>query len=157
MRLFVVNLLLALLWVALGARFTLPNLIVGFLLGYLVTYLGERGSSEGRYFKRVPLAIGVALFFLGELVRSSLRIAWDVLTPTHRMRPAVIGVPLEAKTDAEITLLAQLISLTPGSLSLDVSSDRKTLYVHVMYVDDVNETRRRIKEGFETRVLRLLR
>ena len=75
------------------------------------------------------------------------------------MLPGVIAVPLDAKTDAEITLLANLITLTPGSVSLDLSPDRSVLYVHVMYIDngDVEEARRRIKDDLERRVLEVLR
>jgi multicomponent Na+:H+ antiporter subunit E len=75
------------------------------------------------------------------------------------MRPGVIAVPLDAKTDAEITLLANLITLTPGTLSLDLSPDRGVLYVHTMYIDqdDVERARRQIKDNLERRVLELLR
>jgi multicomponent Na+:H+ antiporter subunit E len=73
--------------------------------------------------------------------------------------PGVIGIPLDARTDAEITLLANLITLTPGSVSLDLSEDRSVLYVHAMYIDggDVEAYRRSVKEGLERRVLELLR
>ena len=69
----------------------------------------------------------------------------------------MVAIPLDAETDAEITLLANLITLTPGTLSLDVSDDRRVLYIHAMYVDDVEELRRSIKDGFEKRVMELLR
>jgi multicomponent Na+:H+ antiporter subunit E len=69
----------------------------------------------------------------------------------------VIGVPLAARTDLEITVLSSMISLTPGTLSLDVSADRKMLYIHAMYLDDVEAARRKIKDGFERRVLEVLR
>jgi multicomponent Na+:H+ antiporter subunit E len=76
-----------------------------------------------------------------------------VITLAHTMRPGVVAVPLELQTDAAITLLANLITLTPGTLSLDVSADRRVLYVHTMYLDDVEQFRREIKEGFERRVI----
>jgi multicomponent Na+:H+ antiporter subunit E len=60
-------------------------------------------------------------------------------------------------SDNEITMLSNLLTLTPGTLSLDVSADRKVLYVHAMYIDDVDEVRRKIKEGFERRILEVLR
>ncbi len=60
-------------------------------------------------------------------------------------------------SDVEITLLANLVTLTPGTLSLDVSEDRSTLFVHAMFVDDPDVLRREIKHGFERRVLELLR
>jgi len=68
-----------------------------------------------------------------------------------------VAVPLDARSDMEITLLANLITLTPGTLSLDVSDDRSVLYVHGMFVEDAQLMREQIKNGFERRVLELLR
>jgi multicomponent Na+:H+ antiporter subunit E len=73
------------------------------------------------------------------------------------MRPGIIAVPLDATGDGEIVLLAALINLTPGSVALDISPDRKTLYVHSMYVDSTEAARAEIKDGYERRVLQLLR
>ena len=83
--------------------------------------------------------------------------AYDVITPHLYMRPGIVAVPLDAKTDQEITLLANLITLTPGTLSLDVSHDKRTLYVHAMFVDSPESVRDSIKNGFEKRLLELLR
>ena len=77
------------------------------------------------------------------------------MTPQQRMRPAIVAIPLDVRRDFEITLLANLITLTPGTLSLDVSSDKRVLYVHSMYVDDIDAFRREIKNGFERRVKEL--
>jgi multicomponent Na+:H+ antiporter subunit E len=88
---------------------------------------------------------------------ANIRMAHSVITPSTTMRPGVIAIPLSAKTDAEITLLANLISLTPGTLSIDVSTDRKTLYIHAMFIDDVDTMRYEIKTGFERRLLEVLR
>jgi multicomponent Na+:H+ antiporter subunit E len=73
------------------------------------------------------------------------------------MRPAIIAIPLDARTDLEITLLSNLIALTPGSLGLDVSDDRSVLYVHGMFVDDPDAFCRDIKDHLERRLLELLR
>jgi multicomponent Na+:H+ antiporter subunit E len=73
------------------------------------------------------------------------------------MQPRVIGIPLEAWTDAEIMALTYFINLTPGSVVLDVSSDRSVMFVHVMYAPDADAMRREIKENGERRILRLLR
>jgi multicomponent Na+:H+ antiporter subunit E len=64
---------------------------------------------------------------------------------------------LDARTDAEIMLVANLISLTPGTLSLDISEDRRVLYIHVMFLDDIEKTRQQIKQGLERRVLEVMR
>lgn len=66
-------------------------------------------------------------------------------------------MPIEAKTDLEITLLANLITLTPGTLTLDVAPDRKSLYVHAMFVDDPEQIRAEIKNGMERRLLEVMR
>jgi len=84
-------------------------------------------------------------------------VLWDVITPQHISRPGIIGLPLDARTDAEIMLVANLISLTPGTLSLDLSDDKRVLYVHVMFLDDIDATRQQIKRGLEKRVLGVMR
>lgn len=159
MRLFLLNILLALFWAAVSGSFTPPTLIAGFGVGFLVLLLVRPVLGESKYYTQLWQVISFAAFYVWELILSSVRVAHDVLTPRAYMNPGVIAFPLEAKTDLEITVLANLISLTPGTLSLDVSSDRKVLYIHAMYIDDhdVDGVRREIKEGLERRVLRLLR
>jgi multicomponent Na+:H+ antiporter subunit E len=92
----------------------------------------------------------------GRPVPDSLRAP---LAPESYVCPGVVAIPLDATTDVEIALLANLITLTPGSVTLDLSEDRRVLYVHAMYIDggDVEAYRRSIKEGLERRVLELLR
>lgn len=155
---FLLNIMLALTWMFITGSFTPENFLGGFVVAYLILWL-LRGAIGGdsSYFLKVRQALGFLGFFLKELFLANLRVAHDVLTPRHRMRPGVVAIPLDVETDLEITTLANLITLTPGTLSLDVSHDRKVLYVHGMYVEDVHEFRRGIKEGFERRVMELLR
>lgn len=152
--LLLVNILLALVWGALTGEYTPSNLLAGFLLGYLTLWLLQRTTATrgGGYFSKGPLITGFILFFVWELIKANLRVMYDVLTPWHRMRPGIVAIPLDVATDAEITLLANLISLTPGTLSLDVSDDRSTLYVHTMYMGQAETFRHSIKQGFERRV-----
>lgn len=157
MNLFLLNVLLALAWLALTAKFSPANLLLGFVVGYLFLWYSQPAMGGARYFAKLRIAVMFVLFFLWELSRANLKVAFDVLTPRHRMVPGVIAIPLDARTDAEITLLANLITLTPGTLSLDVSTDRRVLYVHAMYIDDVDALKREIKQGLERRVLELLR
>lgn len=153
------NLLLAFAWATMTAEFTLANLAVGFGLGFLILLFARRAVGLESYARKVRQAIGLFFFFIWELIQSNLRLAHDVITPGYYMKPAVVAVPLDVRSDLEITLLANLVSLTPGTLSLDVSDDRSVLFIHVMYVDndDLDAVRRGIKTGFERRVLELLR
>lgn len=97
----------------------------------------------------------VLAYFVWELVLANLKVARDVLLPVKRLRPAIVAVPLDLKTEWQITLLSILITLTPGTLSLDVSTDRKILFIHAMHVPDPEALRREIKSGFERRIRRL--
>jgi multicomponent Na+:H+ antiporter subunit E len=152
-NLFLLNLVLALVWAAVTGRFTLSNLLLGFGLGYLILWFGQGALGPSNYTRKVSQVASFVLFFGRELIRANLRVAYDIVTPRHHM----VAVPLDAETDAEITLLANLITMTPGSLSLDVSDDRRVLYVHSMFVDDVDAFRREIKQGFERRLLEVMR
>ena len=156
MSLLVWNLVLAGTWMAM-TELSGTNLLIGFALGYFVLWISPGVNRRTRYFQRVGQGLRFAGFFLKELAVATARITYDVLTPTPYMNPAVIGVPLDVETDAEIAMLAIVVTLTPGSLALDVSSDRKTLYVHAMYMTDPETVRRDIKRGFERRILELLR
>ena len=154
---FLWNLLLALAWVALTGDFSGPNLLFGFIVGYLVLLVAARQMRIGvQYASKLPKIIGFVLFFIYDLVKANMRVAYDVVTPKHLMKPGVIAIPLTVDRDAEITVLANLISVTPGTLSLDVSSDRKVLYIHAMYLESEQELQDSIKE-LERRVMDILR
>jgi len=157
MKTFLSNILLALAWVTVTGIFEPANFVTGFALAYVILWLIQRATGPSNYFLKVYQVFSFVLFFGKELIQSNLRVAHDVLTIHQHMRPGVIAIPLDVQTDAEITMLANLITLTPGTLSLDVSTDRKILYVHAMYIDGVEEFRRYIKEGLEKRVMEVLR
>lgn len=154
---FLLNVLLALAWVALTGQFTPVNFVAGFGLSYLMLWLAQRAIGPSSYFGRVRHAVSFFFFFLWLVTDANLRVAAQILAPRPNLRPAVIAVPLEVKTDFEIVLLANVLTLTPGSLSLDVSDDRRVLYVHLIQVDDVEQARRQIKDRIERRALEMLR
>ena len=102
--------------------------------------------------------LNLILYFIWDLIRSSVEVAWDVLTPQTLAEPKLLLMPLDAKTDAEIMATANLISLTPGTLSVDVSEDRSHLLIHAMFgATDPEATKAGLKRGIERRVLRVLR
>jgi multicomponent Na+:H+ antiporter subunit E len=88
--------------------------------------------------------------FLRELLGSVWEVALTVLHPARARRSAIVAIPLEVRSEPGIALLANMITLTPGTTSLHVSDDRKLLYVHVMNLSD--DTVAQIKSGFERRV-----
>lgn len=102
-----------------------------------------------KIFMRFVNLIRLGVYFLWQLLLSNIKIAQCVLGPERLMKPGIIAIPLSVKTDIEIFLLANAITLTPGSLSVDVSADHQFLYVHSMQIDDADAYRRDVKEGFE--------
>lgn len=154
---FLSNLLLSFIWLAVTGTFSFVNFVFGFLLSFFLLWLISSNRRENKYFYRGPKLIAFVLFFLYELIKANLQVAYDVVTPRYYMKPGIVKIPLTATSDLEITLLANLISLTPGTLSLDVSDDRKVLYVHAMYVNDKEEFIAEIKNGFERKLLEILR
>lgn len=157
MNLLFLHILLTLAWLALTGGFTAANFAIGFVLAIPVIWLSQRGEATFSYLVRLRRLASFAAFFLWELLKANLRVAHDVLTPRHRMRPGVVAVPLETLSDLQLLALTTLITLTPGTLSLDVSSGRGTLYIHAMYIDDLEQFRRAIREGYERRVREVLK
>lgn len=147
------NILLALAWAALHGEITAVNLVVGYGVGYaILALLAKGGVMPSTLASRTVHAIGLAGFFAWEMVLANVRVAADVMRPRTGIQPAVVAIPLDVTSDGEILLLSMLINITPGSVTIDLSDDRRTLYVHVMHMTSAEATRREIKQGFERRV-----
>jgi len=102
--------------------------------------------------KKIVIVIEFFFYYLKELIKANLILSYDILTPTNLMKPGIVEIPLDLKTDNEIITLVNLVTMTPGSLSLDISEDKTKLYVHVLYLDDANKFREEVKSGLEKRV-----
>ncbi len=158
MRLFFYNILLTLNWILLTGHLTFVNIISGFIVGYCLLLLLRPIFTSAGYFVKVHRAIAFIVFFFWKLVTANLHVVWLVLfKANHQLTPAIVAIPLAAKTEAEIALLANLISLTPGTLSLDVSTDRQVLYIHAIDVKDVEMLQRELINGLEARLLEVMR
>ncbi|MFN4169062.1 MAG: Na+/H+ antiporter subunit E [Pannonibacter phragmitetus] len=155
--LFLVNILLAVAWGAVTGSFSVVNLAFGYVLGLGALYLIREQINTGGYFRRASRVIGLILLFLYELVMSAWRVARIVIRPKLDLNPGFIAFPLTVESDFEIALLANLITLTPGTLSVDVSEDRKVLYIHCIDVPDPEGTITDIRNGFERKIMEAFR
>lgn len=155
MNVVLLTIVLALGWAAVTGSFTLPNLLLGALIGGAGLFVVRQYVARPHFLPRVLRIVSLALLFIGELVVSALRVARLVIRPdlNAHIRPAIIAFPLSVTSDAEITLLANLITLTPGTLSVDVSEDRRLLYIHAIHVTDRAAFIKEIATGFEAKVM----
>lgn len=152
---FYMNLLLAVLWAALHADLSVTTAGVGFLFGFLLLSVIHRG-----YGTAVLGAVGFVLFLIKAIILSSIQVAGYVLAPKLKLDQGIVAIPLAARTDLEIALLASAITLTPGTLSVDVgraADGQRVLYVHNLVMGDADEVRKTIKQDFERRILRVTR
>ncbi|BCH65348.1 Na+/H+ antiporter subunit E [Agrobacterium vitis] len=152
MRLLILNLLMAIIWVAVTGGASLHNLLFGFVLSLAVVGLLREQIGGVSYLNRTWRILSLLLLFLSELAKSAWKVTIMVLSPGLDIKPGIFAFPLSVERDFEITLLANLITLTPGTLSVDVSEDRKILYVHALDCSDPDAARRDIAEGFERKI-----
>ena len=146
---------LALIWAAVTGNYSGLNLLFGGLIGGTVVLLLRHvlvGHNSVRRWRRI---LSLAVLFFYELFASALRVAFIVVQPNLRakLHPRIIAVPLRVKSDWEITILANLITLTPGTLTIDVAPDRSHLMVHVLTLEDQEAVIGGIVNGFERRVI----
>lgn len=128
-------------------------LIIGvFLLVWLASFLYSRA-----YFHSIKGVIILGIYFLKELIISNFRVIYFILSPRNKFRPAILEFPLSLTSDFSITLLANLITLTPGTITLEISDDKKFLYFHTIDVpdQDLDKAKQKIKNGFEKRIMKI--
>jgi multicomponent Na+:H+ antiporter subunit E len=147
--LFLLNLILALIWAALQGALNATNFVIGFLVSAAVIYVFRQMFFEPRYFTKTGLAVKLVLVFFRELIKANLSVLRIVFSPRLRVRSGVIAVPTELRSDVALTMLANMITLTPGTLTLDISPDRRYLFVHTLNLDDPEGVKREIRLAFE--------
>lgn len=157
MTAFLLNTLFAILWVAVSGSATFVNFLFGFLVSALALGLIREQAESVSYLRRIRLIASLVILFFKELALSAWKVALLVTRPNMDLKPGIFAFPLTVQRDFEITLLANLITLTPGTLSVDVSEDRRFLYVHALDCADPEATKRDIASGFEAKILEAFR
>src|SRR5690606_5217411 len=129
------------------------NLGEGFLVGMVVLNFAVRRLEHPCYMHRVLACLKLTLIFCAEVVRSGLRVAYLILHPTLPMCSSLLAVPLDVTCDEAITMLAGMITMAPGSISIELSNDRKVLYVHALEAGDPHKAAAFFKNAFERHIL----
>ncbi|MFK7789970.1 MAG: Na+/H+ antiporter subunit E [Phycisphaeraceae bacterium] len=143
---FLFNIALTLLWMMLNRDTTLLNGILGFALGAIVVEMGLRASGNGRYVSRLWAVLRFTAYFLYILVKANLDVAWEIITPGYSMKPRMIRYDVKGLTPVQVTVLANAITLTPGTLSSDINDAGDTLYIHAMYAEKKTDATKDLDE-----------
>ena len=146
--------ILALGWAGITGSFSGLNLLFGGAIGGVALLILRQSVGQGGGLRRAGRIVSLIALFLYELMVSAVRVAFVVLHPNLKsvLKPAIVAVPLTVKSDAEITLLANMITLTPGTLAVDVAEDRSVLYVHALEMESEAALIAGIADGFEAKI-----
>jgi multicomponent K+:H+ antiporter subunit E len=139
-------------WLLLHNAVTGGLVVLGVILAVGIPLFTDRFWPEyPRTLRLVPLArlVAVVLF---DIVIANLRVALLIIGPARRWKPSFIVIPVDLRQPFSITLLASIISLTPGTVSANLSGDRRSLLVHDLSVDDPDVAVKRIKDRYERRL-----
>lgn len=151
------NLIIAFVWMLLYNDWSIPRFTIGYLLGILCIGLLSRFWPHDFYLKRLWAVIKLLVLFIKELFISSFAVMLQIIQPKLAIRPGIFALETELKSDWEITILSCLICLTPGTLTLNVSKDGQTLYIHAMDIEDADELSKQIKGTFEKAIMEVTR
>ncbi|OIJ16189.1 Na+/H+ antiporter subunit E [Anaerobacillus arseniciselenatis] len=147
------NIGLAIIWMLLRQDFSPVEFLIGYVVGLVLLYVLRRFLQFDFYFRRVIAIVKLIFLFLWELILANIDVIKIVLSPKLDIKPGIIAVPTKLKTDWEVTLLASLISLTPGTLSMNFSDDGKTIFVHSIDVPDKEAMIKQIHNSFEKAIM----
>lgn len=146
---FLLNLFIAVLWMLLKDEneIHLTTFFSGFLIGIVVLYLMHRFFGTPFYLRRVVAIIKLILLFLKELVMSSILVFKQILSPKMDITPGIFTYKTELKSETEVTALALLLTLTPGSVVMEVSPAGNVFYIHAT---DMGDTRLAILKSMQS-------
>lgn len=148
-------LMLALTWVALTGKVALPTFVMGLLLGCVIVELFGRRATRvlSLHVHHIWPLIQLCFIFVYELVMANLSVLVKVFSPKLNIKPGIIKVPIDIEGAFWITTLANMVTLTPGTLTVEVAPDNKYFYVHCLNIDDEAKTIASIKDTFEKKIL----
>ena len=140
---------ISVIWLLLKGDGSPGNFFVGLILAMILIYFLRRTYHQERSFRRVGDIAHFLINFTRELIVANIQVLKIVLSPRISIRPGIIAFKTECKTPLGITLLANSITLTPGTLSVDISEDQTTIFIHTLDIENPDQVRDGIRRGLE--------
>lgn len=169
MNLFVLNIIIAIIWLLLAEQPTVTTFIIGFGIGFMMiailkpvfretSYLKTHFYKSSDYIKKTLNFSYFVIWFIIQFLIANIKIAWAVLTrPKNKIQPSIFTMDVTNLSTFEIVMLSQSITLTPGTTTVQVSDDQNTIYVHAFDGEEVEEERQAIQNGLIKNILRFTR
>ncbi|KYG32457.1 cation:proton antiporter [Alkalihalobacillus trypoxylicola] len=152
-----INFALAIAWMFLYNTYDLPTFIIGYIVGFIILFLMRRIFPSRLYIIRVYGVVHLLFVFIRELIISNYSVMRLILKPKLDIKPGIFTLHVSYNSDWELTLLSLLISLTPGTVVIDVSHDKQKMYIHSMNIDDIESSIHHIEESFQKVILEVSR
>ncbi|AXF54648.1 Na+/H+ antiporter subunit E [Salicibibacter kimchii] len=143
------NIAIAIFWMALQNEYTSVNFVIGYLVGIVVVFFLRRSLPQTFYMQRVWAIIKLIFLFIKELVVANIDMIRVIVSPRLNVTPGIVALRTSLKTDWEVTVLSMCITLTPGTMTMDYSEDGRTLYIHCIHVENTQEVIDDVRNNFE--------
>ncbi|MGC5771765.1 Na+/H+ antiporter subunit E [Paenibacillus pabuli] len=153
----VLNLIIAFVWMFLNNAWNGVGFLTGYLLGLLLIGGMRRFFPQRFYIVRVWAIIKLIALLFRELVRASIEVIRQIVKPKLDIQPGIFSYQTQLSSDWEVTLLCLMISLTPGSLPLEISGNQRKLYIHALDIKDEQKMSDDIKNTFEKAIMEVTR
>ncbi len=152
-----INLFIGVLWMFLQDNWSVLTFFSGYLFGLLVLFILRKYFPSKFYLMTLLAVVKLFIVFIHELFTSSITVIGQVMRPKINITPGIFTLETELEGDLEVTLLALLLTLTPGSVVVEVSSNSKKFYIHAMDIPDSSDAVLRSKVRFEEAIKRVTR
>ncbi|WP_342599344.1 Na+/H+ antiporter subunit E [Psychrobacillus sp. FSL H8-0483] len=156
---FLLNLFIAFLWMLLKDEdeLKLTTFFSGFIVGIVIVFLMHRFFGSQFYLRRLFSIIKLVFIFISELATSSVLISRQILSPKLNIKPGIFTYKTELRGDWEITTLAMLLTLTPGSVVMEVNPEGNMFYIHAMDIEKSKADVLRSLTKFEKAIMEVTR
>lgn len=147
--------ILMVIWCGFSNSFTLPNLFLGFVFSLMISFVAIPEKID--FHIDLISLIKLAANMISQLFLSSIEVGWDILTPKSKSQAMMIHLPIDCRHPVQIALLANLISLTPGTLAVDIDDDDAKLVIHIMFAQREKGVVDFIKNTLEPLIIKVIR
>ncbi len=151
------NLVLMLIWAFLRSSYTLVDFCIGYLLGAVLLAIFQHRLGSPFYLRKVWSVCKLFCIFLRELVKANFQVFFIILHPQLNIKPGIIKMEIFIRSPLGISLLANMITLTPGTLTMEISPDNRYLFIHVLNINNGEEIKRNIRKNFEDNIMEVIR